>query len=263
MVQDRALLFFAFEKKSTRPAWAFALASFAVHAGLVLGVTTLPEAVQKQKEFQYVKVSEIPKIVPTALPAEVQVAEEKPKPPPPEKARKPRPREDERVKPKAEPAAPPPEVRAGINDSMALPGTGKAGAPAVAAGNSAEVAAEPEAARNPPPPPVPVSNDPPDPDRTPVSEAIADVPAKCPNPPALDLTDDAVNAGITAAEIVVDVFISSTGAVRDAILKKGTGYAIDQKVIDAAKKLICVPALVAGKAVAVKNRRLSWKVVYE
>ena len=148
-----------------------------------------------------------------------------------------------------------PEVRAGLSDSLALEGTARANAPQVAVGNSSLAEVNPEDADK----PVPSARAAVDA----VVEAAADSPADCPLPPRLDLTDDALNAGLTNAEVVIEVTIDSFGAVENALLKSGTGFAIDEVARSAALRLKCEPALLAGQPVAVTGKKLVWKVIYE
>lgn len=242
------------------------LASAAAHAAVFLSVSTLALKPTTHKEPLVVRVSDIPKPPP---PPPVVVEEKKPeppKPPPPEppkvvKERKPRVRNDERLPPPPSDAPPPPpvEVRAGLSDSLAPgPGTG----PAVAQGNSAEVAVNPEDARKPPPPAAPGPAPEPDPDSVPVTEAAADVPSKCPPIPDIPITDDAANAGITSGEIVIEVVVGSKGNILDARVQKGTGFDIDQVALREVKKLSCTPASVAGKAVAAKRKLIKIPIVF-
>jgi outer membrane biosynthesis protein TonB len=163
-------------------------------------------------------------------------------------------RTDNRVK-EVVPETAEPEVRAGLSDSLALEGTARANAPQVAVGNSSLAEVNPEDADK----PVPSARAAVDA----VVEAAADSPADCPLPPRLDLTDDALNAGLTNAEVVIEVTIDSFGAVENALLKSGTGFAIDEVARSAALRLKCEPALLAGQPVAVTGKKLVWKVIYE
>ncbi|MFZ9520545.1 MAG: energy transducer TonB [Silvanigrellaceae bacterium] len=171
---------------------------------------------------------------------------------------KPRPpvRVDRRQPPPEKPIEKP-EVRAGLSDSLAKPGTANASAPAIAVGNSSLATVNPDDANK--PPPAPLSGN----DVDNVSEAVADTPARCPVPPNLELTTDALNAGLTNAEVVIEVVVSAIGDVRDAKLKTGTGYDIDKIALKAALKLKCSPAILSGKAVGVAGKKLVWKVMYD
>lgn len=151
---------------------------------------------------------------------------------------------------------PEPEVRAGLSDSLAKPGTARDTAPAVAVGNSSLAAVNPDDANK--PPPEPLSGDPES-----VAELAADAPAQCPLPPSLELTNDALNAGVTNAEVVIEVAIASSGAIQEAQLKVGTGFEIDKIAMRAALKLKCTPAVLAGRPVAVTGKKLVWKVMYD
>lgn len=246
--------------------FALVLASAAIHVSVFASLARLPGARNSTPQTLPVRVQEIPKPVPTAAlsptaapPPEVV---EKPKPKPPVKERKPRVREEAKKPPDPAPLQEI-EARGGLSNSTALPGTGKAGAPSVAEGNSAEVGVDPSKADAPPAPLAAQGSQPEaDPDAVPVVEAAADVAARCPLP-TLDLSEDALNAGLTSAELALQVSISSTGAVMSAVLKKGTGYQIDNIALVAARKIVCTPAQSAGKPVAVKEKKLIWKVVYE
>lgn len=208
----------------------------------------LPET-SARKEPETVKVSLAPpppKVVPT--------------PPPFVQDVKPKPRQPVRVdkrQPSPEKPAPQPEVRAGLSDSLAKPGTASANAPAVAVGNSSLAAVNPEDADKPPPPPLTGT----EPET--VVEALADTPARCPVPPNLELTTDALNAGLTNAEVVIEVAVNATGGIESALLKTGTGYEIDKVALQAAKKLKCAPAVLSGKPVGVAGKKLVWKVMYD
>jgi hypothetical protein len=108
------------------------------------------------------------------------------------------------------------------------------------------------------PPPEPLSGVP-----DTVAEVAADAPAQCPLPPNLELTNDALNAGVTNAEVVIEVAIASSGSIQEAQLKVGTGFEIDKVALRAALKLKCSPAVLAGRPVAVTGKKLVWKVMYD
>jgi hypothetical protein len=131
-------------------------------------------------------------------------------------------------------------------------------APAIAQGNSSLAAVNPEDANK----PVPLPDSPSDADQE-VSEALADTPARCPVPPNLELTTDALNAGLTNAEVIIEVAVNALGAVENAKLKTGTGYEIDKVALKAALKLKCTPAVLSGKTVRVAGKKLVWKVMYD
>ncbi|NBO37905.1 hypothetical protein EBU99_04905 [bacterium] len=150
----------------------------------------------------------------------------------------------------------PPEVRAGLSDSTAKPGTERSTAPAIAVGNSSLAEVNPADANKPPPPPLAATEET-------FSEAVADAPAQCPVPPNLELTTDALNAGLTNAEVVIEVAIASSGVVQTANLKTGTGFDIDKLALKTALKLRCRPALLAGRPVGVTGKKLVWKVIYD
>lgn len=163
-------------------------------------------------------------------------------------------RTDNRVK-ESPPQTAEPEVRAGLSDSLALENTARPNAPQVAVGNSSLAEVNPEDANKPVPSARAALES--------VVEAAADFPAECPMPPRLDLTDDALNAGLTNAEVVIEVTIDSFGQVEKALLRTGTGFEIDELARKTALRLKCKPALLAGQPVAVTGKKLVWKVVYE
>jgi periplasmic protein TonB len=219
--------------------------SLLVHGGLYFSVSSLTSHAPKEKAVQAVRVLEAPQPPPVPL----EKNPEPPKPLVPKKVteRKPRVRNDERMlPPPADAPQPPEEIRGGLTDSLAPAGAGSS--LAAAQGNSAEVGVDPKAARRPPPPPAPGPAPKPDPDSIPVSEAAIDTPAKCTLPRDIPMTDDAINAGITSGLILVNIVVSSKGDVVKATLKKGTGYSIDQVVIEALKKVKCTPGIKDGKA---------------
>ena len=120
----------------------------------------------------------------------------------------------------------------------------------------------PEDARKPPPPAAPGPAAEPDPDSVPVTEAAADVPAKCPSLPEIPITDDAANAGVTSGEIVIEVIVGSKGNIIEARIKKGTGFDIDGVALREVKKLSCTPASVGGKSVATKRKLITIPIVF-
>jgi hypothetical protein len=206
---------------------------------------TLPHQTKlKEPETVKVRIAEPPKVAPPV--AEV-INTPKPRPPV---------RVDRRQPPPEKPVAKP-EARAGLSDSLAKPGTVNANAPAIAVGNSSLATVNPEDANKPPPAPLSGIED------ENVSEAVADTPARCPVPPNLELTTDALNAGLTNAEVIIEVAVTAVGDVREAKLKTGTGYEIDKVALKAALKLKCTPAVLSGKAVGVAGKKLVWKVMYD
>jgi protein TonB len=92
-----------------------------------------------------------------------------------------------------------------------------------------------------------------------VSESVVDEPARCVTP-EIPITEDAANAGVTSGKVVLQVQISSEGKVVSATLLKGTGFRIDEEVLQQARKMVCEPARKDGKSVAVVKRVL-WKIV--
>lgn len=188
-----------------------------------------------------------------AVPAEPAKPLVEPRPEPTPQPRQ-KVRTDRRVK-EPQPQDAEPEVRAGLSDSLALDNTARANAPQIAVGNSSLAEVNPEDANKPVPSARAALDS--------VVEAAADFPAECPLPPRLDLTDDALNAGLTNAEVVIEVTIDSFGAVENALLRSGTGFDIDEVARTTALRLKCKPALLAGQPVAVTGKKLVWKVIYE
>jgi len=229
------------------------IGSIALHLGVFVGASRFMSDVKRNPDSTPIKVrlAEPPKMLRQAAPTQVPVPPTQPKPRPPVRT--------DRRQPPPETPRPQPEVRAGLSDSLAKPGTVSETAPAVAVGNSSLAEVKPEDANKPPPPPLSG----PDVESESVVEAIADTPARCPLPPNLELTTDALNAGLTNAEVVIEVAVSAVGKVRDAKLKSGTGYEIDRIALQAALKLKCSPAVLSGKAVAVAGKKLVWKVMYD
>lgn len=230
--------------------WKYAqgalILSAAFHGALFwVAALTLPDSSSvREPETIKVRLAEPPKVVTTPPPV---VSTPKPRPPV---------RVDRR-QPAPEKPAPQPEVRAGLSDSLAKPDTERPDAPAVAVGNSSLAPVNPADADK--PPPVPLAGS----ESDNVSEALTDSPAKCPVPPNLELTTDALNAGLTNAEVIIEVAVTAAGLVQDAKLKAGTGFEIDQVALKAALKLKCTPAVLSGKAVGVAGKKLVWKVMYD
>jgi outer membrane biosynthesis protein TonB len=239
--------------------FAFLLASAVVHGAVFFSISLVAERKPQEKKMQIVRVVEAPrpKPQPTTVPTLVP---ELPKPPPPPskkeppKERKPRVREDARAKP-PEPQAPPPEVRGGLSDSTALPGTGNPSGLAVAQGNSAEVAVDPNAANRPLPPPAPVGSQPEfDPDARVLTEAAVDKKLACPPVGEIALTDDAINAGVTSGRVVIEVVVNSKGEVEEVKLIEGTGYEVDKVVLQKYRQQRCTPGTQSGRSVKSRAR---------
>lgn len=203
-----------------------------------------------------IKISEsIPKIKEPPIVKE-EIKKEEIKPP----TRKARVRSDEKAPPLAK-NAPPPELRAGLSNSTSLQtGAGIA----IAQGNSAEVVVDPQKANEPLPQPVSVPQNEVD-LNVPVAEvaqdAMADTPTSCPIPKGLELSEDALNAGLSSGEVVVEFFVGADGVVKNPILKKRTGYTVDKTVLEAVQKIKCSPAKVKGQAVAVKASRIKFMIL--
>jgi hypothetical protein len=232
---------------------AFELAVFLSMVGhavlLAIAARVLPESkAESEPQAIRVKIAEAPRPVVTP-PVAVKT-------PAPAVTPKPRIRVDKRIPPPATPPQPP-EERAGLSDSLALPETGRSNAPAIAVGNSSLAQVNPEDANKPPPSALPAG------EPEPVAETLADSPAQCPLPPSLELTTDALNAGVTNAEVIIEVAIASSGLIQDAKIRTGTGFEIDKVAVRAALKLKCSPAIIAGRPVAVVGKKLVWKVMYD
>jgi outer membrane biosynthesis protein TonB len=181
--------------------------------------------------------------------------------PKPEKTRKARAREDERVKPE-EINPEPVEIRGGLSDSTAL-NSNLATGPSVAQGNSAEVGVDPSKGDLPPPAPVPVgtNSDVVDYAAIAVEEAFASSSADCAGAlPELELSDDAVNAGLTSGQLIIEVIVDDKGIVRQPKLIKGTGYQIDAIALKEVQKMKCNPAQENGKSTVVR-KELRFEVV--
>jgi hypothetical protein len=212
-----------------------------------IAAQTLPSKISRREpESIKVRIAEPPKTISTPAP----VVEVTPKPRPPVRV--------DRRKPPPEKPVPKPEVRAGLSDSLAKEGTARENAPVIAQGNSSMAGVNPEDANKPVPPPAA-----PEEAESEVFEALADTPARCPVPPNLELTIDALNAGLTNAEVIIEVAVNATGSVENAKLKTGTGYEIDNVALKAAMKLKCTPAVLSGKTVRVAGKKLVWKVMYD
>jgi TonB family protein len=91
------------------------------------------------------------------------------------------------------------------------------------------------------------------------AESTVDQNAQC-SLPEINLSDDAVNAGITSGTVVIDVQIDSLGKVQAAKLVKGTGYDVDGLALRAAKNLLCKPATLNKEKVGVL-KRLHWMII--
>jgi TonB family protein len=247
------------------------IASIGIHGLSYMVVNELPDTPKETKNNVIkMKLAEAPPPPPPPPPPSPPKPEPKPEPvlepPKPKKVvQRPKIRADERVPPPEKPPPEKQEIRAGLSDSLALPGTGAANAPLAAEGNSAEVAVEPEKAVGTPPPPVATRTEAPEitqpvvpAERDPVSELRAETPASCPQPPGLELSEDALNAGITSGEVTVEVNLDSSGSVTSARLIKGIGYEIDQIVVKTAQRIRCRPAQMNGSPIGIKSKRLSW-----
>ncbi|APJ03837.1 energy transducer TonB [Silvanigrella aquatica] len=91
------------------------------------------------------------------------------------------------------------------------------------------------------------------------SEATVDKTAQC-TLPEINLTEDAINAGVTSGSVIIEVHINSLGKVVDSKLIKGTGYKIDQVAVNAAKELNCKAAWREKENVGV-IKRINWIIV--
>lgn len=181
-------------------------------------------------------------------------------PPPqkPEKTRSARPRESEKTPPQQRPE----EVLGGLSESLAKTDTPSESAPAVAQGNSSELAVDPSKGDLPPPDPAAVgATGAVDYAAVAVEEAFADTSASCAGAlPKLDLSEDAINAGLTKGRLVFDVIIDASGRVRQPKLLRGTGFAIDKIATSALAKIVCKPAESAGKK-AIVRKEIVFEVV--
>ena len=207
-------------------------ASVCLHIALCLVPGNLPTSVPKAPTIAHVRVVEPPPPQPAQQPA-------------PEPPRAPRVR---RPVPGAAPAAP----VAGIRDSVRHAERSSVAAPE---GNSLEVPVVPHQET----PPSPGGFADPDGGGTVALEAAADTPARC-KEPELDLTEDALAAGVRSGRLEIEVQVSSKGRILSARLVKGTGYLIDGLALDAARSLKCTPATRAGVPVALAKKKLLWTI---
>jgi TonB family protein len=199
---------------------------------------------------------------PVATPRSTPVPKKEPPKEKVEKTRQARAREDERVKPAEQPEEPV-EIRGGLSDSTALDPALSTGAPAVALGNSAEVAVDPSKGDLPPPAPVAPGTNSDDVDYSAraVEEAFADTEADCSGSlPELELTEDAVNAGVSSGKLLIEVIIDEKGTVRNVKLVKGTGYEIDRIAVEAIRSIKCVAATSNGEPTIVR-KELFYEIV--
>ena len=227
---------------------AVALLSLAVHAAIYLWLYSVPEKAGAAVKSELVTI----KPIPPPPPPQPVVEKVKPPEPPiitPPAVKKPKARQD--LTKKVLPKSVPQEIRGGVSNSTALKGTGSAGAPAVAEGNSSEVAVDPNAKG---PAPALSSEESNEPFGPVVSENAVDEVAKCPKLPEVQITDEAANAGITSGVIILDVTISGEGKVVDAKIKKPLGYGLEAKAIEAAMKMKCSPGKIGGKSIGVIKR---------
>lgn len=221
--------------------WRAIAGSLLAHGTLAVTVAQLPSGVLETKPMPVkVQIQTPSAVVPTPVPKDDPIYEEPTKPKP-------------RVSKQAPKPAAPVEVRAGLSESTTTNATSNI---AVPLGNSAELAVDPSQASL--TPPVAVDDD----VANAVSENVSDSVAVCSFPSELAITDEAVNAGITTGQVVIEVIVGRDGAVREPILKKGVGYGVDELAIAAARKLKCKPALRGGVPVSVKNKKLVWTIVY-
>jgi outer membrane biosynthesis protein TonB len=157
---------------------------------------------------------------------------------------------------------PPTEIRGGLSESTRSPSEVAQAGPAVAEGNSSEVGVDPSKAGQPLPPVAAVGlGGEVDFEAIAVEDAFADTAADCSGAlPQLDLTDDAINAGLRRGRLVFEVIIDQTGRVRSPRMVKGTGYDIDRVAREAISKIVCKPAQADGTA-AVVRKELVFEVV--
>lgn len=240
------------------------LASVGLHVCGALFVFLLSRDVEPQPPIVTIaKVSlagPVPKPAPVvAVPPEMplQPLREKPKNLPP--VRKARARERENVDPSPERV----EVRGGLSDSTRVKSDNTAPSTVVPQGNSSELAVDPGAAIQGDLAPVPTGSQTGavDYNALAVEEGFADVPADCAGAlPDLDLTSDALNAGLRRGRLAFEAVIDESGRVRDVRLIRGTGYDIDRVARDALKGIVCRPAQSSGRA-AIVRKELVFEVV--
>lgn len=147
------------------------------------------------------------------------------------------------------------EIRGGLSESTQEPDPTSL-APAVPLGNSSELAVDPSQAQSTAPGAVASGSQPGQVDYAAraVQEGFADAAADCAGAlPQLDLTSDAINAGIKRGRLVFETIIDEKGVVRDARLVKGTGFEIDRVALEALKNVVCRPAKAGGQSVVVRK----------
>lgn len=163
----------------------------------------------------------------------------------------------------APPVETPPEIRGGLSDSVSTTAESET-APAVALGNSSEVAVDPALADSPPPSAVPIGtngDEAVDYNARAVEEVFADSSADCSAAiPQLDLTEDAINAGVTSGELVFETIVDEQGRVRQPKLVRGTGFEIDRVATEALAGITCAPAMADGKPTVVR-KEIRFRVV--
>jgi hypothetical protein len=198
--------------------------------------------------------SEVPQEMAMATPAPLATPQPILRDPPPDakKTRKSRARERDQEQPQPEP----PEVRGGLSDSTSLMNQPSADALTVPLGNTSELAVDPSKADLNPPPTAATGSqgDKVDYDAVAVEEAFADASADCSRAlPQLDLTPDAINAGVTRGRLVFETVLDASGVVQQVKLIKGTGYDIDKVARDALQGMRCRPAQASGQGVVVRK----------
>jgi outer membrane biosynthesis protein TonB len=240
------------------------LASMALHVCGALFVFLLTRDVEPQPPVVTIaKVSlagPVPKPAPVAaVPPErpLQPLREKPKDRPP--VRKARARERDNVNPSQDTV----QVRGGLSDSTRVKSDNTAPSTVVPQGNSSELPVDPSAAIQGDLAPVPTGSQTGAVDYSAlaVEEGFADVPADCAGAlPDLDLTSDALNAGLRRGRLAFEAVIDESGRVREVRLIKGTGYDIDRVARDALQGIVCRPAQASGRA-AIVRKELVFEVV--
>lgn len=91
------------------------------------------------------------------------------------------------------------------------------------------------------------------------NESTVDKTAQC-TLPEINLSEDALNAGVTNGSVIIEVQINSLGKVVAAKLIKGTGYKVDEIALRAAKELNCKPAWREKENIGV-IKRINWIIV--
>jgi len=240
--------------------------SFAVHAGLFMGALAVdPPALKKKPRTIEVSIVEPKKPVPPAIP-EPEPEPEKPpepvKPPPkPPEPKKVAPAPPQPEAPPPPPAPPPKPVAFSVDMESTV--TGGEGPVVAAVEGGGNLFADPKKGGDPGPkqverPPPPASGRGKDPGATgeDVTEPIPLLSEEQRRPP---YTQEALSREVEGV-MLVELLIGEDGAVRQATLKKGLGYGLDEAALKFIKERYRFkPATFRGQPIA---RRISFPITY-